>query len=156
EGVVRSIQRKNGKLILISFSDCTVKDEKGYIYFRPEMGVFDMAVGGEIISVYAGAADRSAFETKAPVSGTLTPAPEYDPHTRAYHSLFRQVRACREGNSSLEQLVEVWKTIERDFPDDWLCAMEILEILEHEGIFHDIARRIRIYLDMKASSEPGL
>lgn len=156
EGKVRSLERKNGKLILISFSDCTVKDEKGYIYFRPEMGAYDMAVGEKIISVYCGAADKAAFETIAPVSKTTTQYPEYDHHTKAYHSLFRKVRDCRENRISYDILGEVWKEIERNFPDDWLCAMEILEILEHEMICNDMARQIRIYLEMKASSEPEL
>ena len=48
------------------------------------------------------------------------------------------------------------KIFRTTFHDDWLCAMEILEILDHEGIYNETARDIRIYLEMKASNEQSL
>lgn len=153
-GKVISAERRNGKLILISFEDCTVQDENGTRYFEPAWGTFDMAVGDKIVSVYCGAADKDAFEEIALISDTKTYHPHYDEKTLHYHSLFKTVRDCRESQSHYDRLARVWADIKADYEDDWLCALEILEILEHEDIQADLAREIRIYLEMKAAQEP--
>jgi phenylalanine-4-hydroxylase len=38
KGRVNSILLRNTKLILISFTDCTLKDEQGNVYFEPFLG----------------------------------------------------------------------------------------------------------------------
>lgn len=155
-GTVQSILRKKGKIILITFANCTVQDENGNVFFDPSWGNYDMAVGEKITSVYCGAADKDSFEEIAPVSKTLTNHSEYDDHTKKYHELFGTVRQCRESHSSFEKLLDVWDEIKKNFREDWLCSMEILEILDHEHIYEKTATDIRIYLEMKASNEPSL
>lgn len=155
-GIVKSIHRKNDKIILITFSNCTVKDEQGNIFFDPSWGTYDMAVGEKIVSVYCGAADKDSFEEIAPVSKTTTHHSEYDDATKRYHDLFRKVRHCRENHIAYGDLKAVWNDIQNSFREDWLCSMEILEILDHEQIYGETARDIRIYLEMKASNEPSL
>lgn len=155
-GTVQSILRKKGKIILITFANCTVQDENGNVFFDPSWGNYDMAVGEKITSVYCGAADKDSFEEIAPVSKTLTNHSEYDDHTKKYHELFGSVRQCRESQSSFEKLLDVWDEIKKNFREDWLCSMEILEILDHEHIYEKTATDIRIYLEMKASNEPSL
>jgi phenylalanine-4-hydroxylase len=155
-GKVQNILRKNARIALITFSECTVKNDRGEIFFEPIWGNYDMAVGEKVISVYCGAADKDAFEEIAIISKTSTHHPEYDQITRKYHELFRQVRYCRENHSSYDKLLTVWEDIRSNFREDWLCSMEILEVLDHENIYHNVARDIRIYLEMKASNEPAL
>ena len=52
---------KDDWLILLRFKNCHVfkGDET---YFQPQWGVFDLAVGEKIVSVFGGPADRSAFK----------------------------------------------------------------------------------------------
>jgi len=107
QGNVESWLRKENKLILFSFSECTLSDSKGTVYFKPEWGIFDMAVGEKIVSVYNGAADKDAFEEIALVSGTNTYHPNYDELTLAYHRLFEGVRTCRENTSGYDILPEI-------------------------------------------------
>jgi len=156
KGVVQSILKRNSKIILISFTDCTLMDEQGTVYFEPSFGRYDMAVGEKIVSVYSGAADKDAFEENALKAKTGTFHPEYSKHQKRYHDLFKQVRICRETQSEFERLTDIWLELKQDFREDWLCALEILEILELEKIFTDVARQIRIHLEMKASNEPEL
>lgn len=155
-GTVQSINRKNGKIILITFLNCTVRDEKDNIFFDPSWGTYDMAIGEKIMSVYCGAADKDSFDAIAPVSKTATHQLQYNSATKRYHELFLIVRNCRENHGSYERLPIVWKEIQNNFREDWLCSMEILEILDHENIYSEIARDIRIYLEMKASNESSL
>ena len=155
-GIIQSITKKDEKIIVISFSDCTVKDDQGTVFYEPSWGIYDMAVGEKVTSVYCGAADKDSFEQIAPVSKTETYHSEYDSATKKYHELFRKVRHCRENQSSCDQLLSVWTEIQRDFREDWLCSMEILEIFDQDSIYSKTANEIRIYLEMKASSEPSL
>ena len=66
------------------------------------------------------------------------------------------MRKYRETESEFERLTDIWTELKQNFRDDWLCAMEILEIFELENIFSDVSRQVRIYLEMKASNEPEL
>ena len=153
-GKVEKWLRKEDKLILITFSDCTVKDEEGRIYFEPSWGIYDMAVGEKIISVFNGAADKDAFEEIALVSKTNTYHAVYDEQTLQYHQLFKTVRDCRENGSNPGQLIAVWEELRKNHREDWLCAMEILEILENRGALPELAQEISIYLELKSAAEP--
>jgi len=66
--------------------------------------------------------------------------------------LFQAVRDCREQQRDYEKLVEVWSKIKENFPDDWLCSLEILEILEKEKIYVNTAKEITEFLELKAGS----
>jgi len=156
EGTVRSVERRNSKIILISFSDCSLKSEQGDLFFDPSWGVYDMAVGEEVVSVYCGAADKDAFEEIAHKASSETYHVVYDLKTKYYHNLFDIVRSCRETHSGFEELTEVWKNLKQNYREDWLCAMEILEILELENYNAALAIEIRIDLEMKSSNEPEL
>lgn len=153
-GKVENWLRKEDKLILITFSNCTVKDEEGRIYFGPSWGIYDMAVGEKIISVFNGAADKDAFEEIALVSKTNTYHAVYDEQTLQYHQLFKTVRDCRGNGSNPGQLIAVWEELRKNHREDWLCAMEILEILENRGALPELAKEISIYLELKAAAEP--
>lgn len=155
-GTVKSIERRKNKIILISFADCSVIDDQKNSYFEPGWGIYDMAVGEKVVSVFCGAADKDAFEEVALISKTATIPKEYDQHTKVYHQLFQKTRSCRENHTGYEDLIEVWEQIKNDFREDWLCSLEILEILEQEGLYAETAKEIRIYLEMKASNEPEL
>ena len=154
KGKVLGVTRVEGKIILISFSDCTVKGSDETIYFDPAWGTYDMAVGEKIVSVFCGAADKDAFEEIALISKTSTYRHTYNTETLNYHKLFKQVRICRESHSGYDHLEGIWNSLKEDFRDDWLCSMEILEILEQEEIMPEISKEIKIYLEMKASAEP--
>lgn len=153
-GKIENIERKNGKIILISFSDCTLFDEAGKILFDPSWGNYDLAVGEKIVSVFSGAADKDAFEEIALISKTATFHPQYDEKTQQYHRLYKTVREVRENHTGYEQLSDVWSQLKDVFRDDWLCSLEVLEILEQEDIMSELAREIRIFLEMKAAAEP--
>ncbi len=155
-GNVENIEYRGEKLLLISFTNCTVRDEKGEIYFEPAWGTYDMAAGEKIISVFCDAADKDVFEEIALIAGTTTYHPQYDEKMKQYHQLFQIVRDCRESHNNYDELAGVWRKLKSNFGHDWLCAMEVLEILEQEVLMLELAKEIHIYLEMKASHEPGL
>ena len=155
-GIVKTIVASDGKIQLITFEDCTVSDAESNILFKPEWGVYDMAVGEKITSVFCGAADKDAFEDIAYQSKTNTHHPVYDSKTLALHHLYQQVRDERTGNSNPTVLANVWRQLQLHHQGDWLCALEILEILGHEDTMPDVAGQIGSFLEDKIYKEPEL
>jgi phenylalanine-4-hydroxylase len=155
-GLVKEILVKNEKIILISFENCTVKDENQNILFNPIWGTFDMAVGESIISVFCGAADKEAFEEIAHVSEMQTVKITYPAATLKLHQLYQQVRDIRETNIDGENLTQIFTLLKTNFREDWLCALEILEILEQNHKNELLSKEINNYLTSKASNETEL
>jgi len=153
-GLVKTITAANGKTMLITFTNCTVKDEHGKVLFEPDWGVYDMAVGEKIVSVFCGAADKDAFVEIAYKSNTGTHHPVYDGRTLELHKLYQQVRNRRQNSGDFGFLGNVWFALQKNHHDDWLCALEILEILEHEEVEPALAHEIRAFLEQKAANEP--
>ncbi|WP_231427320.1 aromatic amino acid hydroxylase [Pedobacter sp. Leaf250] len=153
-GEVINILRKDEKAILITFKNCTVTESNGNILFKPEWGVYDMAVGDKIVSVFNGAADKDAFEEITLISLEQTQHIAYDDKTLNLHQLYKTVREIREGGENLDQLTEIFNQLKSNYRQDWLCALEILELVYHKKIYHQLEKEVQIYLELKAGREP--
>ena len=88
-----------GKILIISFEDCTVtyKDE---VLFQPEWGIYDMAVGKEVVSAYSGPADVDSFEDIRKVSETKTHKIKYSESEQELYALYDEVRVLEKEESS--------------------------------------------------------
>jgi len=153
-GLVKNILSSNGKTQLITFDERTIKDKDGKLLFDPSWGIYDMAVGAKIVSVFCGAADKEAFVEIPYKSSAETHHPVHDWNMLELHKLYQQVRDRRQKGGDFGFLGNVWWRLQKYHQDDWLCALEILEILEHEDIEHDVAREIRAFLEQKANKQP--
>ena len=153
-GKVVGLTFRNEKLLLVTFTNCTIKGDNGIIYFKPEWGNYDMAIGEKIVSVFCGAADKNSYEETPFVPKTRTRHHNYTQKEKEYQQLFKTVRDCREQHNNYEQLPGVWNRLRENFIDDWLCSLEILEILDHENLYCDTMQEIRKYLKKKAVVEP--
>ncbi|WP_379093180.1 aromatic amino acid hydroxylase [Pedobacter sp. UC225_65] len=153
-GMVKEILIEDSKLILIAFEDCTVKEGNGNILFKPEWGTYDMAVGEKIVSVFNGAADKDQYEEIVFVSKEQTHKVTYDECTQKLHVLYKKVRGIRENQNGYEELPAIFNELKTAHRSDWLCALEILEIVFHKNIDAEFEKELRIYLEMKAAAEP--
>ena len=105
--------------------------------------------------MFCGAADKDAFVEIAYKSNTGTHHVDFAPRTVELHKLYQQVRNRRHNGGDFGFLGNVWFMLQKNHHDDWLCALEILEIIEHEGIEQSLADEIRRFLSQKAINEPG-
>ena len=149
-GTVLEKTIRGGHLILIRVGECRVTYE-GKTLFEPAWGTYDMAVGSRIVSVFSGPADPDAF-------GLNYPAPEEKTHkiihtekSRKLHAIYQQVRDIREENCSFALLPALWQELKRDHPGDWLCALEILELLKAKKIEDDLTGEVTLFLQSKES-----
>ncbi|WP_262919370.1 aromatic amino acid hydroxylase [Niabella hibiscisoli] len=147
KGRVENIIQSNDKIILICFTHCEVLDTTtGQVLFEPSWGKYDMAVGEKIVSVFSGAADKEAFE-QVPLLPKEMPVSSYSPEKLALHHLYQSVRDIREGNLPVSSVGEIWKQIQTFHADDWLCALEILEILKDRHYDSELQNEIVVYLE---------
>lgn len=147
-GVIKSLTLCEGRLVLISFNNCLVTYESR-VLFEPSWGTFDMAVGKKIISAFSGPADPDAFVLTYPVPEEKTHKFVHSEKALRLFARYRQVRDIREQNCSFALLPSIWEELKRDHPDDWLCALEILELLKDKGIDDTFRREVRESLESR-------
>lgn len=146
---IRSLQ---GKLLLIQLKDCTVsyKNEK---LFTPEDGVYNMVVGKDIVSAFAGSADSSSFPNLYSKSSTLTVKKERSGSLSTLEKHYQSVREYRENNSDdANFLKDLFHELESDHPEEWLLMLEILEVSTEETL----NQLIRDHLNELAIESPKL
>ncbi|MCG2419702.1 aromatic amino acid hydroxylase [Aequorivita sp. F47161] len=132
---VTGMRNLRGELMLIQFTDCTVK-YKDEVLFTPEMGDFDMAVGKEIVSAFAGAADYNSFNLVNHVATSKTIRPQLSEKEKELNLLYKEVRETREKNPPLtssskegDRLKKIFRVLKDNHTTDWLLPLEIYEIV---------------------------
>ncbi len=129
KGSLLEARSKNNQLILLRFKNCHVLrgDE---VYYKPEWGVFDLALGEKVCSVFGGPADRLAYKDLE--SFKVAHVPSYSPTSDqqklfAFYQKIRRVResADRVANVFLALMEEHNKTFAKKH---WLAGVELLEL----------------------------
>ena len=155
EGKLVSQTFMEDKLVLLSFADCKVTDKEGNVFFEPAWGMFDMAIGDTIVSVFNGTADKNAIEDQLYVSEQPTHQQNYTAKDLEYQSLFKQIRTYREQGKSDDSLNQIWDGIKNDFETDWLGAMELLELADTMPTQLALASELRTYLNAQSEKYPA-
>lgn len=128
-GRVKNIVRKNGRNLVIAFENCKASFG-GKVLFDPSWGIFDMACGEKVVSVFGGPADRGKFlaATGGYKQKPVRQKSNLTDDNRELASLYAKLRKIREnGGSDIRGLTEISDELERTFPDDWLLRLELLE-----------------------------
>jgi len=117
-----------GKILLITLDNCTVTFNNE-ILFKPEWGIYDMAIGKGVVSAYAGAADVTSFEDMSKVSNTKTHKINYSNAEKRLFSLYEEVRQMRNSNVISEERIQaIFEEVTTNFSKDWLLLLELHEI----------------------------
>lgn len=152
-GTVRHILTREHRNLVITFTDCLVSYQ-GEVLFKPEWGEYDMAVGSTIPSVFGGAADREAYGSSESFVAKVIPPRQYSAAEEALHALYARVRRAREQGGGAAELAEVAAALDRDFPDDWLLRLELLELSPQLTTAPDWAAPFRTMLVQRAATDP--
>ena len=127
--IITGKRNLQGKIILISFKNCTVKygDE---ILFHPDWGIYDMAVGAEVVSAFSGVADPDNYGLHFEAPKEKTHKIQYSNDEIAVHKLYQEVRNMREEKKyDVNRLIQIFETIKTS-DKEWLLALEIYELLQ--------------------------
>ena len=148
--VVTGKRNLQGKIVLISFENCTVTLGER-ILFAPEWGVYDMAVGKDVISAFGGPADPKSFDQiiRIPNEQTIHVGPSQK--FKNLEQLYHQVRLAREEDKSID-LKDVLSKLKKDHPEDWLLGLELLELCEAGS---EVSHALINYLNQQGQSAPN-
>lgn len=152
--IITGSRNLQGKIILISFKNCMVthKDE---VLFRPEWGIYDMAVGKEIVSGFSGPADVESFDMITHVPSTQTIKPKKTPEREELENLYQAVRNIREGQKSQITLKEAFGAVSANHPNDWLLSVEIAELAHKQGN-QDFVQKVLNHLEKVKHNRPEI
>ncbi|MDZ4660289.1 MAG: aromatic amino acid hydroxylase [Pseudomonadota bacterium] len=157
EGQVVSITKENGKIIIISFEKCTVRRGTDLL-FDPSWGVYDMAVGEKVTSVFAGPADRNHYHDSPDFNVKIIPRGVPDEKAKRLMSLYARVREIREKKLFALAIVKEMKSMMgeliSDFPNDWLLSLEVFELAFSQKIFGDIRETAHGHLKQLSKLNP--
>lgn len=146
--VITGTRNRFGDILIISFKNCTVKHGDTY-FFKPEWGIYDMAVGSKIVSAYAGPADPTSFDQITHVPTEKSHERIITPELEKLHVLYQEVRDMRNNNEVNEdRLKEIFSTVQNDFELEWLLPLEIYEISKDES-FKDELKSYLLGLENK-------
>src|SRR5258705_5773835 len=154
-GKVENILRRDDKLLLITFSNCSAK-YGDRVLFNPDWGIYDMAIGERISSVFNGAADKDAYNQVTLVPKDRTIKVPSDAKRKRLEKLYAQVRKIRESQAGYERLGEIWETQQAEHPEDWLLSMEIFEILDATDQQRELKTRIEKFLNERKAKTKDL
>lgn len=145
---VTGIRNIRGRLMVIQLEQCTVS-YKGEILFKPEYGVYDLAVGKDVISAFAGSADHRSFPNLYHASKTTTVKPKFSEKSEILNGYYSTIRLMRDNkDSDVKKLTELFYLLKRDYPSEWLLPLEIYEITTDKILAKDLS----IYLTQLANN----
>ncbi|WP_445721988.1 aromatic amino acid hydroxylase [Flavobacterium sp.] len=126
--IVTGTRNLKGEILLIKLKDCTVT-HKGNMLFQPEWGVYDMAIGKEVIAAFSGPADVNSFDMITHVPSSTTIKAKVSPQRQELEILYQSVRNIREGKTATTTLKEAFGAVAANHPNDWLLCIEIAELV---------------------------
>jgi len=149
--------RKNryGNVILMTLKECTVT-YGDRILFSPDWGLYDMAVGAQIKSVFNGPSDAEAFKLEFKVPEEKTQKIIFNDKEKKLHALYRKVRQIREDVFSEEALLEIWSILKKDYFNEWLLPLEIAELLSKEKSSPEVVDEITRHLYQLSDKRPEI
>ncbi|QLE00589.1 aromatic amino acid hydroxylase [Galbibacter sp. BG1] len=130
--IVTGTRNLMGKIILITFTNCTVK-HNDTLLFEPEWGTYHLAVGKEVISAYSGPADVNSFDLITHTPSEKTVKAKKNEDTLKLESLYLQVREYREGKNTTISRHKVFEQLQENYPNDWLLSVELYELAKNNG-----------------------
>ncbi|HEY9114883.1 MAG TPA: aromatic amino acid hydroxylase [Bacteroidales bacterium] len=155
DGDTKKILRKEGKLLLISFTNCTVKLD-GVTLFEPDWGTYDMAIGEKIISAFNGPADAEAFGLEYEAPAEKTQHIKYSATAKKMHALYAEVREIREKQINFENLSSILEKTRSLDREEWLLMLEIFELAYKNNNEHELTKKIVFYLNEIRAIRPDL
>ena len=122
-----------GKILLISFKNCTVT-HNNTVLFKPEWGIYDMAIGKEIVSAHAGPADAQSFKNMGQVSETKTHKITYSEKELELHKMYAEIAEMRSNKVATKRMKSILGVLKDSYPKEWLLPLEMYELTHNLNI----------------------
>jgi len=153
-GFLTEIVRRDQKNIILRFEKCKVVSLDGELLFHQDWGVYDMAVGDAVVSVFGGSADRQAYPLYRAPSVQSQEEVGHSDRDRASFDLYRKVRDLRERRSVEKSVVlSLLTEIQAQACDEWLLVFEAIELAKMVGAVQNVVLELTESLKVLALAE---
>ena len=143
--IITGSRNLQGEIIIISFKNCTVTHNET-ILFRPEWGIYDMAVGKKVISAFSGPADINSFDMINHIASSYTIKTKKSVEREELESLYLNIRAIRQGKNTNLTIEKTFEIVKDHHPHDWLLCLEIAELSEKNNAI-PLLNEVLVYLE---------
>ena len=148
-GKIKNILKKSSRILLITFTECTVKYNQD-ILFKPDWGNYDLICGNKITSVFGGPGDSEKFYIH--INSDDNKYNEYNikqinNENQALDKLFQKINNYK---GDIPELYKVYQDMMKKSIDDWLLKYQFLELTSCN---RDIDWIDTIYLDLEKMSK---
>ena len=116
--------KKEGKLLLMQFKDCLMKDKENQLLYHPSWGPFDMAVGSKVVSVFSGPADRNSYPSENDFEPSKVPVKNFTKKEKKRHLLYEKIHKLKKLNSKM--ISDLLKEIKKQ-DNNWLLLLELFK-----------------------------
>ena len=117
-----------------------------------------MAVGKEIVSAFAGAADYLSFDIVNHVSSSETIRTNLSEKEKELNRLYSKVRQERNDTTTkkINIFEEIFKKLQKDHPTDWLLPLELYELNGSQDILEHLLNLKATYPNLGQLIDDGL
>ena len=150
--IITGTRNIQGKILIIKFKNCTVT-HGNTILFQPEWGIYDMAVGKDVVSAFSGPADVNSFDMINHVPSSQTIKQKKSAEREELETLYRNVRLIRENKPAEITLKEAFGAVSGNHPNDWLLTVEIAELANLQGN-EELLEKSLLHLENLKSKRP--
>ncbi len=149
--IITGSRNLQGKIILISLKNCSVTyfDE---VLFKPEWGKYDMAIGKEVVSAFAGPADPLSFDLITHTPSSTTIKSKKTPERQELEALYESVSNIRNGENAKFSLNAAFDLVKKYHPNDWLLPVEIYELVIGREL--QLAANVKEHLEQIKKDRP--
>ncbi|MEZ4786975.1 MAG: aromatic amino acid hydroxylase [Flavobacterium haoranii] len=150
--IITGTRNIQGKILIIKFKNCTVT-HGDTVLFQPEWGIYDMAVGKDVVSAFSGPADVNSFDMINHVPSSQTIKQKKSAEREELETLYRNVRLIRENKPAEITLKEAFGAVSGNHPNDWLLTVEIAELANLQGN-EELLEKSLLHLENLKSKRP--
>ncbi|MEJ6664251.1 MAG: aromatic amino acid hydroxylase [Flavobacteriaceae bacterium] len=151
--IITGTRNLQGKIMLIKFKNCLVT-LGAEVLFDPSWGIYDMAIGKKVRSVFAGPADPTSVDLAVTInhyeSHEGTGSSKYLALVGLYQKASDQIKAR---TLDLKVISDLRKALDKDHPSDWLLLLTVYE-WARESNSPAIAEELEAALSTKAEQYP--
>jgi phenylalanine-4-hydroxylase len=145
KGQLKYCTQINGRILIVTFEKCTVKynDE---ILFQPDWGLYDLAIGSKVISVFGGPADRDKYGDLTDFVALRVSAKKYSELEQKKFKNYASLRELRESRLVGTSLVARLKMLideHAEFNQDWLFFLECYELAATRASHSDLVAKLQ-------------
>lgn len=151
--IITGTRNLQGKIMLIKFKNCLVT-LGAEVLFDPSWGIYDMAIGKKVRSVFAGPADPTSVDLAVRInhyeSHEGTGSSKYLALVGLYQKASDHIKAR---TLDLKVISDLRKALDKDHPSDWLLLLTVYE-WARESNSPAIAEELEAALSTKAEQYP--